>query len=211
MTLILWCVLPLFAVVFHCVYGGPLLTAEDAVKLRLLGQQKERAAQYNKAVELYLSAGHAAHPRDTILRARLRIDAARALMLSGSPLEAAEQIDSLLNSKSETTLPDNIIAEAKSTLALSLYYATYALRLESSSPKRWENEIREAIALFEELYKSEIKSPGAPLATFYARNLEASITLARTRQAQLASEMIPPPAQAALSHGVASKKSPNPE
>ena len=206
MTLILWCLLPLFAIAFHFTYGSRLLLAEDAVKLRLLAQHEERAAHYKKAVERYLAAEDAAHPKDCILRARLRIDAARALMLAGSPLEAAEQIDLFLNTKLEKPLPENIIAEAKSTLALSLYYATYALRLESSSPKRWENEIQEATSLFEELYQSEIKSPGAPLAAFYARNLEATIALTRARQAELASEIIPPPALAAINQGVASKK-----
>lgn len=204
--LVLWCASPLLALAFHLAYGEQLLWAEIAIRLRLSAQQAERAANYTKALELYLASENAAHPKDSTLRARAHIDAARALMLAGSPLEAAEQIDLLLNAKPQKPLPENIVSEAKSTLALSLYYATYALRLESSSPKRWQNEIDEATALFRELYQSEIKSPRRPLAAFYARNLEATVLLARTRQAELASQLIPPPAQAALNQGVASKK-----
>lgn len=205
-VLLAWCLIPLVVVAFHFSYGERLLHAEKSVRLRLLAQTAERAQNYKKAVQLYLAAENAAHPKDSLLRVRVRIDAARALTMAGAPLEAAEQLDLLLKPNLGRALPERLAAEAKATLASSLYFAAYALRIETPSANMWQSEIDEATHLFQDLYQSEIKTSSKTLASFYARNLEATILLARVRKGELASQPLPPAARAALEQGVASKK-----
>ncbi|RFC43948.1 MAG: hypothetical protein DVB28_001269 [Verrucomicrobia bacterium] len=205
-ALLAWCLAPLAVILFHFTTGQRLWFAEKSVPLRLLGEKAELAGNYKKAVEHYLSAESAAHPKDLVLRTRLRIDAARALMLDGSPLEAAEQIDLLLEPRRGRPLPTTLVAEARSTLALALYYAAYTLRLESSSPDMWKSEADGAYQIFRDLYQSEIRTEQKTLSVFYARNLEASVRLARARKGELASLPVPEAARAALERGVASKK-----
>lgn len=209
--LLVWCLLPLGILFFHFIYGEQLLFAEESVRLQRLAQKAEQAGNYIKAVPLYLAAENAAHPKDRLLRARSRIDAARSITMAGAPLEAAEQIDLLLKSSRQKPLPENLVAEAKSTLAMALYYAAYAMRIETASTRMWQSEIDEAVRLFRDLYVSEIKTPKKTLASLYARNLEASILLARTRRAELSSQPLPPATRAALEQGVASKKKVQPE
>lgn len=203
---IAWCLLPLGVILFHFTAGQRLLFAEKSIQLRLLGKTSELAGNHKKAVRFYLSAENAAHPKDVVLRTRLRIDAARALTLEGSPLEAAEQMDILLEPRPAQPLPGSLVTEAKSTLGLALYYAAYTLRLESSSPDMWTSETDGACQIFRDLYNAEIRTDKKTLALFYARNLEASIRLARARQGELASQPVPDAARAALERGVASKK-----
>ena len=203
---VVWCLMPLGVILFHFTGGQRLLFAEKSIPLRLLGRTSELAGSYKKAVRYYLAAESAAHPEDLILRTRLRIDAARALMMEGSPLEAAEQMDILLEPRPGQPLPGTLVAEAKSTLGLALYYAAYTLRLESSFPDMWKDETDGACQIFKDLYNAEMKTDQKTLAPFYARNLEASILLARARQGELASQPIPEAARAALERGVASKK-----
>ncbi len=209
--LLVWCLIPLGILFFHFLYGEQLALAEDSARLQRLAQKAEQAGNYIKAVPLYLAAENAAHPKDRLLRARARIDAARTITMAGAPLEAAEQIDLLLKPNRQNPLPENFVAEAKATLAMALYYAAYAMRIETASPRMWQSEIDEAVRLFRELYLSEIKTPDKPLASLYARNLEASILLARTRRAELSSQPFPPATRAALEQGVASKKKVQPE
>jgi len=205
-VLLTWCLVPLGVIAFHFTAGQRLWFAEKSIALRLRGEKAELAGNYKKAVERYLSAETAAHPEDLVLRTRLRIDAARALTLDGSPLEAAEQMDLLLEPQPGRILPTALLAEARSTLALALYYAAYTLRLESSSPDMWKSEADGAYQIFRDLYQSEIRGGQKSRSLFYARNLEASVRLARARQGELASLPIPEAARAALERGVASKK-----
>lgn len=207
----MWSLIPLGVVLFHFGYGQRLLCAEEALRLRLLAQSAERSENYKKAIQLYLAAENKAHTKDLTLRACLKIDAARALILAGGPLEAAEQLDLLLLSHTRKPLPENVVTEAKSTLATALYSAAYALRIETPSPKMWQSEIDEATHLFQDLYRSEIKTNAKTFASLYARNLEASILLARSRKGELASQPLPPAVRTALEQGVASKKNANVE
>ena len=69
---IAWCLLPLGVILFHFTAGQRLLFAEKSIQLRLLGKTSELAGNHKKAVRFYLSAENAAHPKDVVLRTRLR-------------------------------------------------------------------------------------------------------------------------------------------
>ncbi len=201
-----WCLIPLAGVLFHYGYGEQLLYAEDAVKLQRAARQLEQEAQFEPASKTYAAAEKAAHPDDHPLRTRLRIDAARTAMLGGNPLEAARQIERLLGAPTSGHFPNDLVTEAKTTLALSLYYAAYALRSELPEPKMWRSEIEGARQIFLALYEEATAKKRGAEAAFFAQNLEASILLARTRQAELVSLPTPAPAKAAQLAGIAAKR-----
>lgn len=209
--LIAWCLIPLGFLVFHFSLGERLLRAEEATRLQLQARNAERLGSYKKAVEIYLAAENAAHSSDLALRAQIRIDAARSIIKAGAPLEAAEQMDLLLKPATRHPLPKGLLSEARATLGMALYYAAYALRIETSSPSMWRGEVEEATRIFRDLYHAEMQTPGKKLAAYHARNLEATVLLGRTRRAELASLAVPPAARAALDQGVASKKEARPE
>ncbi len=204
----LWCIVPLGLVLFHFGLGERWLYAETAVRIQLQGFAAEASDQILTARELYLNAEKAAHPDDVLLRARLRIDTARTTILAGAPLNGVKQIERLLGNHADGILPSQLRAEARATRALGLYYAAYALRLDSPEPAVWQPELDSASQLFRDLFEDASREGRAQEAVFYARNLEACVRLKRTRQAELASLPTPPAVLATLNRGVSAKKLP---
>lgn len=201
-----WCLAPLLAALVHLAFGGKLSGAETAFKQRQIATETERKGRYGEARSLYQSAKKAAHPSDFPLRARLDVDIARTAILSGAPLEGSRQMEQLLEilKKQRPRLP--IEEEAKATRALGLYFAAYTLHLDSPAPEAWNREAKEARRLFLELHDAAKAQGRGGDALFYGRNLEASITLERLRQAELASAPTPAPVIAALETGIAAKR-----
>jgi hypothetical protein len=201
-----WCLIPLAGLLFHYGYGEQLSYAEGAVQLQRTARQFEMDAAFETASERYAAAEKAAHPDDFALRARLRIDGARAMMLGGTPLEAARQLERLLGAPTSGELPRELVAEAKTTLALALYYAAYALRSALPEPNMWRAEIEGARQIFLALYEDAAAKNRVAETAFYAQNLEACILFARTRQPEFVSLPTPPPAKAASLAGIATKR-----
>ena len=96
--------------------------------------------------------------------------------------------------------------EVKATRALGLYFAAYALRLDSPTSEAWRQEAQTARRLFRELHDAAKSGNRNGDTLFYGRNLEASILLERLRQAELASAPTPGPVLAALESGIALQK-----
>lgn len=202
----IWCLLPLGALLFHYAYGERIQYAEGSFRVRAAALLEEQAGRFDEASKRFTEAEKAAHPDDLPLRARLRIDSALASIGAGNLTEATSQLDRLLAAKRSTALPDFIIEEVQSTLALSLYYTAYALRLDLPDPEMWHSEADGARQIFLELYQSASRNKRLQEAAVYARNLEATIQLLRCRQAELASHPIPAPVRAALQTGLAAKR-----
>jgi len=203
---LLWYFLPVFALLFHYAYGERMQYAEGSLKLQTQARLEERSGHFQEASTLFAQAEKAAHPDDFALRARLRIENARSLTAAGNPLEAARQMERLLGARSTSELPDALIADVQITLALSLYYAAYALRLELAEPQFWRSELDGARQIFLALYQDAERNQNAADASFHARNLEATILLSRTRQAELVSLDAPPPVIAAQKAGISAKR-----
>lgn len=201
-----WCLAPLLAVLVHLAFGSKLSRAETASKQRQAAVEIEQQGKYDEAARLYQNAKQAAHPSDFPLRARLAVDIARTAILSGAPLEGSQQMEQLLDILKKQRPRLSIEEEAKATRALGLYFAAYALRLDSPAPEAWNREAEDARRLFLELHDSAKAQSRSGDTLFYGRNLEASITLARLRQAELASAPTPAPVLAALETGIAAKK-----
>ncbi len=202
----IWCLAPLVFALFHLAFGSRLRLTEIASEQRELATEAERAGRFGEARALYIRAKSTAHPSDFTLKARLDTDIARIAILSGAPLEGARQMAQLSDTlgKRRKRLP--VEEEVKATRALGLYFAAYALRLDSPASEVWRGEAQTARRLFLELHdtaKSENRN-GDTL--FYGRNLEASILLERLRQAELASAPTPGPVFAALENGIANQK-----
>ena len=208
-----WCLAPLVFALFHLALGIKLRPAEIATKQRQTAAEMERAGRYKEARDGYQRARSTAHPGDLALRARLDTDIARTAVLSGAPLEGARQMEQLLDTLAKQRPRLAVEEDAKATRALGLYFAAYALRLDSPASGEWRRQAETSRRLFGELHdaaKSQYRN-GDTL--FYGRNLEASILLQRLRQAELASAPTPGPVLAAIENGIAAQNvrfAPNP-
>jgi hypothetical protein len=202
----IWCLLPLGALLFHYAYGERLQYGEESFKIRSGALREKQSGRFDVASKRFDEAERAAHPDDLPLRARMRIDSALASIEAGNLTEATSHLDRLLAAKLSAGLPDFIVEEVQSTLALSLYYTAYALRLDLPDPEMWHSEADGARQIFLALYQSASQRKRPLEAAVYARNLEATIQLLRCRQAELASLPIPSPVRAALQTGLAAKR-----
>jgi len=203
---LIWCLAPFIFALFHLAFGKKLQLAEIASEQRRLATESERTGRFSEARNLYNRAKSTAHPSDFALRARLDTDIARIAILSGAPLEAARQMAQLSETlmKRRQRLP--VEEEVKATRALALYFAAYALRLESPMSEVWRNEAQTARRLFRELHETAKSDNRYGDTLFYGRNLEASILLERSRQAELTSAPTPGPVLAAVENGIAAQK-----
>lgn len=202
----IWCLLPLGVLLFHYAYGERLQYGEESLKIRSSALRQKHSGQLELASKQFEKAEKAAHPDDLTLRASLRIDSALASIEAGNLTEATTQLDRLLAAKLSAELPAPIIEEVQSTLALSLYYTAYALRLDLPDPEMWHSEADGARQIYLALYQSASQKNRPLDAAVYARNLEATIQLLKCRQAELASLPIPSPVRAALQTGLAGKR-----
>jgi hypothetical protein len=203
--IILWCLAPFVFAVFHLALGSRLRPAELASKQRELAEEMERAGRYKEAGNAYKRAKDTAHPSDLSLRARLDIDLARTAVLSGAPLEGAHHMEQLVNTLAKRRSRLAFEEDAKATRALGLYFAAYALRLDSPASEAWRHHAEASRRLFAELHDAAKSQNRNGDTFFYGRNLEATILLQRLRQAELASAPTPGPVLAALENGIAAQ------
>ena len=203
---LLWCVVPLLALIFHFSVGQKLLFAENAAAVETNGYLAEVEGRFAKAEALYVKALRVAHPADFPLRARLDVAKARVDIHTGDAPAAADQLERLLAKQSTASLPKALQTETQTVRATALYYTAFALRLLDSNPERWAAKAEEARTAFLTLHQNALEHGSPETIEQLARALEAASKLLHYRDTEIAGIRRPPIAQATLERNAPARK-----
>jgi hypothetical protein len=203
---LLWCVVPLLALIFHFSVGKKLLLAENAAAVETNGYLAEVEGRFAKAEALYVKALRVAHPADFPLMARLDVAKARVDIHTGDAPAAADQLERLLAKRSTTSLPKALQTETQTVRATALYYTAFALRLLDSNPERWAAKAEEARTAFLALHQNALEHGSPETVEQLARALEAASKLLHYRDTEIAGIRRPPIAQATLERNAPARK-----
>ncbi|MDA0767493.1 MAG: hypothetical protein O3A92_11805 [Verrucomicrobia bacterium] len=187
--LTLWCLLPVAFAAYHFGPGQDQLRL-DTTESHLSDARAAAADEdWPTAIEAYAEA-LAALPKDkTTLSQRIRLESAKAKMLSKQLPAAREELATLVTELDDEQSTDpQLRDEARATLANARYYMTYLMKLEGLPDDAWEPEIEAARQEYKLLAQT---SSDKTLAAQCANDLEAAIRLARTDPAELYGLPIP--------------------
>jgi hypothetical protein len=185
----IWCLFPVAFAAFH--YGpGQDQIRLDATELHLSDARTAAAGEdWPTAIEAYAEALSALPKEKVALSQRIRLESAKAMMLSKQLPAARQELATLVNELDDDKSADPLLRdEARATLANSRYYMTYLMKLEGLPDAVWEPEIEAARQEYKLLAQT---CSDKDLAAKCANDLEASIRLARMDPAELYGLPIP--------------------
>ena len=190
--LTIWCLVPLGLVAFH--YGpGQTGVALDHTASHLDDAQSAAAAENWPAAIAAYEKALASLPKDRVSEARkIRLELAKARMLSSGLPEARTELEALANEmESDSSSDPEVRDDAIAALASSRFYMTYLMKLEGLPDAEWEPEIEAARQERKLLVERAQASGDTKAATVHADDLESAIRLARMDPADLYGLPIP--------------------
>ena len=187
--LTLWCLLPVAFAAYHFGPGQEQLRLDDAETLLSEARAAAGNEDWPAAIEAY-QAALAKLPKEKLpLSRHIRLESAKAKMLSKQLPAAREELEALVNEMDDDENADPTTRDqARGALANSRYYMTYLMKLEGLPDAAWMPEIEAARQEYKLLVQT---STDSGFAAQCADDLEASIRLARTDPAELYGLPIP--------------------
>ena len=176
-----WLLLGVAGAVAHLV--GPVVERQKvdtaAAHLRA-AEAAALAGDYALAVERYNDALTALPEGRTTESRKIRLERAKAQMLSKQLPDAHTDLTGLVDELAADAAADpKLLADARSTLANSQYYLTWLMRLEGLGRDAWEPEVESARQTYKLLAEEAEKRGDAPAAKKHREDLESVIRLAR--------------------------------
>lgn len=164
----------------------------DGRKLDLVAQHiraAERAAandDHDVAAEEYAAALKELPEGRTAEARKIRLERAKAQMLARQLPEAHGELRNLVGElTADPTADAKLVADARSALANSQYYATWLMRLEGLGRDDWEPEIESARQTYKLLAEDADKRGDTAAAAKHREDLEAAIRLERMELSEL--------------------------
>lgn len=186
--------MPVAAAAWHYGPGLDRLAADDAARSVARAEALAAGGDHAGAVEAY-SEALAQLPKDrTDVARRLRLERAKSQMLAKQLPEAHEELRGLVEELAGAPRADaKLLADARAAYANSQYYMTWLMRLEGFGRDEWEPEVEGARQAFKLLAEQSAAAGDAASAKRHAKDLEASIRLARMDLGEL--QGLPLPSQ----------------
>jgi hypothetical protein len=185
----IWCLIPVAFAAFHFGPGQDQLQLDTAESHLREARAAAADEDWPAAIEAYAEALSALPKEQVTLSQRIRLESAKAMMLSSQLPTAREDLAALVSELDDDKAADpQLRDEARAALANSRYYMTYLMKLEGLPDAEWEPEIEAARQEFKLLAQN---SSDKDLAAKAANDLEASIRLARMDPAELYGLPIP--------------------
>ncbi|MDA0588096.1 MAG: hypothetical protein O2820_01460 [Planctomycetota bacterium] len=180
LLLIVWLLIPVVAGAYHYGPGQERLELDEAAALIDKAETHAKAGEHAKAAEVYGEALDLLPTRMVDKAQRLRLERAKAQMLSKQLPEARGDLQTLLadlaaDEKTDPKLTD----EVRSTLANSQYYMTWLMRLEGRGRDEWEPEIEASRQNYRLLAEKSNESGDEKSVERHQKDLESAIRLAR--------------------------------
>ena len=174
-VLSLWLALPLLALAFHMGPGQQLVACDAAAANAAEARGLVSGNDYPGAVEAF-DAALAALPAERVDEARrLRLERAKARMLSAELPLAREELVGLLDELSSS--PDRaLVQDVRQALANSQFYTAWLMRLEGRPRAQWEPEVEASRQHYRVLAEA---AADAPTRAARAADVEAVVQLAR--------------------------------
>lgn len=117
---------------------------------------------------------------------KIRLERAKAQMLARQLPEAHGELRNLVSELTADPSADpKLVADARSALANSQYYATWLMRLEGLGRDEWEPEIESARQTYKLLAEDADKRGDTAAAAKHREDLEAAIRLERMELSEL--------------------------
>ena len=178
--LVVWLLLPAVALAYHFGPGQKSLERDEAHRLLLEADQFVSIKNWNQAVLRYEAALEAL-PEDSVEENRwVRLEMAKAQMLSKQLPEAHKSLALLVEELKEDESSDGeLLADARSAHANSQYYMTWLMRLEGQPEDVWRPEIDAAEQTYRLLAQQHVDDGQEAKAETCKQDLEAAIKLAR--------------------------------
>lgn len=111
---------------------------------------------------------------------QVQLERCKAQMMAAQLPEAREELAQLLEDvRSDPEVDSRLVADVESTLANSMYYMTWLMRLEGLPDEMWMPEIESARQHYTQLVSDARNAGDQELASVAAEDLESAIRLAR--------------------------------
>lgn len=180
LLLIGWLLVPVVAGAYHYGPGQERLELDKAAFLIAQAEAHATAGEHAEAAEVYAKALDELPARMVDKAQRIRLERAKAQMLSKQLPEARGDLQTLL---ADLTADENadpkLTDEVRSTLANSQYYMTWLMRLEGRGREEWEPEIEASRQNYRLLAEKSKDAGDKESIGRHQKDLESSIRLAR--------------------------------
>lgn len=181
-----WLLVPLGALAYHLGPGQEQKALDDAAAHVRAAEAAAADGDYLAAADEYTLAIAALPPGRTAEARKLRLEKAKALLLSKQLGAAYTDLAALTDELAEDPAADpKLVAGVRSARANAQYYATWLLRLEGAARDDWEPEIEAARQNYKFLAEDAEKRGDAAAAARHKEDLEAAVRLARLDLAEL--------------------------
>jgi len=172
--LFMWCVLPILWVCFHYGPGQEYLKREKSAELIMQAEQLEKEEKWLEAQLVYDKALSALPAENTDKEKMfISLKKAKTYLNTSDVGEAATQLETLLTVAQNSPHADKkLLDDIRGTLAHSLYYSAWHMRLQGIPRKRWMQELEHSRQNFRLLAENKGDSP-------LKKNLESAIHLSR--------------------------------
>jgi hypothetical protein len=196
----LWLLLPILVGAYHFGPGQQRLQLDAAAATLNQANQAVNEQRWSEAFQHY-SAALAQLPKNRADQAfRIRLEMAKAQMMAQQLPEARLALDELLlDLETRTTPSQELVREARATLANAQYHMTWLLRLEGKPSAEWEPEVEAARQHYRLLAETSQAERDTQSTERYQHDLEATIRLARMDLKELQGLPIPSQCQGCCS------------
>jgi hypothetical protein len=210
-----WLMVPVLIVAYHYGPGQERMQLDRVAAALSEADQHAANKEWAEAVAKYDDALHLLPSAKTQEARRIRLERAKAQMLSQKLPEANADLQALLAELKEDAGADqNLIDQTRSALANSQYYMTWLMRLEGLQRDLWEPEIESARQNYRLLAEQADKTGDIASAQQCREDLESAVRLARMDLSELQGLRIPCQCQcngSCRSRGKSNSKTPGPK
>ncbi|MEM9478370.1 MAG: hypothetical protein AAGA58_01770 [Verrucomicrobiota bacterium] len=178
--LFIWLLLPLGVTAYHLGPGQDQMDLDEAAQQVAIAEKHAAEEDYDGAVAAYDFALAALPEEETALAREVRLNRAKAKMLTTLLPEARAELEDLHRELEDAGDADaRVKDETRAALAGSQYYMTWLMRLEGFSEEEWMPEIEASRQNFRHLAENAEASGDKVSAGAFQKDLEAAVKLAR--------------------------------
>lgn len=189
--IIIWLLIPLGVAAYHYGPGQDHVRKDYAQHIIDKAYASVEKEDYEEAVTLFGKALANLTDEEKSTSRRIRLELAKARMLNSELPKGREELQTLISDLTVDEATDKesakLLRDARSAFANSRYYMTYLMKLEALPREYWEPEIEAA----RQEYKLLTKQSTDEEKEGYAKDLEATINLARADLDDLQGKAIP--------------------
>lgn len=192
--LCLWLLIPAAVAAYHYGPGQEKLRLDDAATMLRQAETQASQEKWGDVVESYDGALALLPSTDVSSARRIRLERAKAQMLSAQLPEAYNELSSLSEElAADKQAPAPLVAETRSAMATAEYYVTWLMRLEGRPREDWEPPIESSRQNYRLLAEQAAAQGDTAASEKHREDLEAAIRLARMDLSEL--QALPLPSQ----------------